>query len=432
MTNIEEAEPTHDPRAGKEQGSSRRRLEDERFLTGRGRYVDDITLPSELFGHVLRAPVAHARILALDTSAAQAAPGVVSVYTSADLEADGVGPLPCNVQIATVSPLVVPPRPALARDRVRHVGDPVAFVVGESAEAARDAAELIVVEYEDLPCVIDCAAALDAGAPAIWEEAPGNLAFRFQKGDRAAVDAAFTAAASTVEIELENNRVVVAPLEPRAAIGSYEPASETFELTLTGQGVHDMRQQLAQDVFRVAPQKIQLVAPDVGGGFGAKNILYPEWVLVLFATRKLGRPVRWTSERTEDFLSSAQGRDNRTRARLALDEGGKFLALDIETTADMGAYLSALGPVIPTNSASTAMGGVYDVPAVFMDVRGAFTNTVPVDAYRGAGKPEANYIIERLVDAAARKTGISPSELRRRNIVSRFPHRTRPRHEDAR
>jgi carbon-monoxide dehydrogenase large subunit len=424
MTKLTEADPTHDLRAGKEQGSSRRRLEDARFLTGRGRYVDDITLPGELFGHVLRAPVAHARVLVLDTSTAQAAPGVVSVYTSADLDADGVGPLPCNVQIATVSPLVVPPRPALARDRVRHVGDPVAFVVAESAEAARDAAELIVVEYEDLPCVIDCVAALEPDAPTIWDEAPSNLAFRFQKGDRAAVDAAFAAAASTVEIELENNRVVVAPLEPRAAIGSYEAASATFELTLTGQGVHDMRQQLAHVVFRVAPEKIQLVAPDVGGGFGTKNILYPEWVLLLFAARKLGKPVRWTSERTEDFLSSAQGRDNRTRARLALDEGGKFLGLDVETVADMGAYLSALGPLIPTNSASTAMGGVYDVPAVFMDVRGAFTNTVPVDAYRGAGKPEANYIIERLVDAAARKTGVTPLELRRRNIVSQFPHRS--------
>ena len=407
-----------------ERGRSRRRLEDERFLTGRGRFVDDIAAAGQLFGHVLRSPVAHAHIGEIDISAALAAPGVRAVYTESDLAADGVGPLPCKVQVATLDPLVVPPRPALARGRVRHVGDPVAFIVAETAEAARVAAELVAVAYDDLPAVVDAAEALEPGAPVLWDDVPGNLAFRFQKGDRAAVDAAFAAAATSVEIALVNNRVVIAPLEPRAAIGSYDAAIGTFELTLSGQAVHDMRRELARDVFRIPEEQVHLIAPDVGGGFGMKNVLHPEWVLVLFAAKKLGQPVRWTSERTEDFVSSVQGRDNRTRARLALDEDGRFLALDVATVADMGAYFSALGPVIPTNPASTAMGGVYDVPAVFMDVRGAFTNTVPIDAYRGAGKPESNYIIERLADLAARKLGISPAEVRRRNIVRTFPHRS--------
>ncbi|NNM73364.1 xanthine dehydrogenase family protein molybdopterin-binding subunit [Enterovirga aerilata] len=414
----------HEFEAAPERGRSRRRLEDERFLTGRGRFVDDFAEPGQLFGHVLRSPMAHARILAIGAAAAREASGVVAVFTGADLEAEGLGPLPCSAKVATVSPLVVPPRHALARERVRHVGDPVAFVVAETAEAARDAAELIEVTYEELPAVVDCAAALESGAPLVWDEVPGNEAFRFLKGDRAAVDEAFARAATVVEIELVNNRLVVAPLEPRAGIGRYDPERESFELILSGQAVHDIRRELAADVFRVPEEKIQLVAPDVGGGFGMKNVLHPEWVLLLFAARRLGRPVRWSSDRTEDFVSSVQGRDNHTRARLALDAEARFLALDVATVADMGAYFSSLGPAIPTNPASTAMGGVYDIPAIFMDVRGAFTNTVPVDAYRGAGKPEANYIVERLADLAARRIGISPAEIRRRNIIRSFPHVT--------
>ena len=413
-----------DRRYGPESGRSRQRLEDHRFLTGQGRFIDDLSEPGALFGHVLRSPVAHARITTIDVSGALALPGVAAVYTAADLAADGIGPLPCHVQVATDAPLIVPPRPALAAGRVRHVGDPVAFVVAESPEAARDASEAITVTYRDLPAIVDPVEALRPGAPQLWEEAPGNLAFRFRKGDPAAVAEAFEGAAHAVELELENNRVVVAPLEPRAAIGRYDPDAECFDLLLSGQGVHDMRRQLAEDVFRVPLDKVHLAAPDVGGGFGAKNILYPEWVLVLFAARKLRRPVRWSSDRTEDFLSSAQGRGNRTTARLALAADGRFLALDVATVAEMGAYLSALGPAIPTNSASTAMAGVYDIPAVAMDVRGVFTNTVPVDAYRGAGKPEANYIVERLVDLAARRLGTNPAELRRRNIIAQFPHRS--------
>jgi len=401
-----------------ERGRSRRRREDRRFLLGEGRYVDDLVEPQALHAHVLRSPLGHGLIRGIDIAEALAMPGIVGVLTGADLEAWAIGTLPCSIALPMVEPLAAAPRPALALGRVRHVGDPVAFVVATTREAARDAAERISVDYDELPAVVDAAEALKPGAPLLFEEAKGNLAFRFQKGDRAAVAAAFAKAAAVAEIELVNNRVVVAPLEPRAAIGQYDEAAETFRLTVSGQGVHGIRDHLAHDVFRVPPERMHVVAPDVGGGFGTKNFLYPEFVLVLVAARRFGRPVRWTSERGEDFLSSAQGRDNRTRGRLALDANGRFLALEVKTVANMGAYLSAFGPGPATASASTAMGGVYRIPAIFMDVHGAFTNTVPTDAYRGAGKPEANYLIERLVDVAARKTGRDPVELRRVNLIS--------------
>jgi carbon-monoxide dehydrogenase large subunit len=405
-------------------GRSLRRLEDQRFLTGQGRYVDEIDMPGQLHGIVLRSPHGHAAIDGVDTAAAQAAPGVRGVFTGADLEADGIGPLPCIAQVATVAPMIVPPRRALARDRVRHVGDPVAFVVAETSEQARDAAELIEVAYRPLPAVVDATAALAAGAPLLWDEAPGNLSYRFERGDKAAVEAAFAHAAHTVEIELVNNRLVVAPIEPRAAIGRYDAAADRLELLLTGQGVHSLRQQLADAVFHMPSDRIVVRAPDVGGGFGVKNFLYPEWVLVLWAARRLGRPVKWIAERGEEFVSSAQGRDNHTRGRLALDEDGRFLALDVETVANLGAYLSTNGPGSSTNSPASAMGGVYAIPAVFMAVRGVFTNTVPIDAYRGAGKPEANYLIERLVDRAARRLALDPVALRRRNLISEFPYKS--------
>ena len=405
-------------------GRSLRRLEDRRFLTGQGRYVDDIDLPGQLHAVVLRSPYGHAVIEGIDSAAARAKPGVRGVFTAADLEADGIGPLPCIAQVATVAPMIVPPRRALALDRVRHVGDPVAFVVADTKDEARDAAERIRVAYRPLPAVVDGAAALAPEAALLWDEAPGNLSYRFERGDKAAVDAALAGAAHTIEIELVNNRLVVAPIEPRAAIGHYDAAADRLELLLTGQGVHSLRQQLAAAVFHLPPDRITVRAPDVGGGFGAKNFLYPEWVLVLWAARRLGRPVKWVAERGEEFVSSAQGRDNHTRGRLALDQNGRFLALDVDTVANLGAYLSTNGPGSSTNSPASAMGGVYDIPAVFMAVRGAFTNTVPIDAYRGAGKPEANYLIERLVDRAARRLALDPVDLRRRNLISRFPYRS--------
>jgi len=405
-------------------GRSLRRLEDPRFLTGQGRYVDDMDLPGQLHAVVLRSPYGHALIESIDTGPAGAMPGVRGVFTAADLDADGMGALPCIAQVATVAPMIVPPRRALARGRVRHVGDPVAFVVADTREQARDAAEQIAVAYRQLPAVVDATAALAGEAPLLWDEAPGNLSYRFERGDKAAVDAAFAGAAHRVEIELVNNRLVVAPIEPRAAIGHYDAAADRLELLLTGQGVHSLRQQLATAVFHVPPDRIVVRAPDVGGGFGVKNFLYPEWVLVLWAARRLGRPVKWVAERGEEFVSSAQGRDNHTNGRLALEQDGRFLALEVDTVANLGAYLSTNGPGSSTNSPASAMGGVYAIPAVFMAVRGAFTNTVPIDAYRGAGKPEANYLIERLVDRAARRLALDPVLLRRRNLISRFPYRS--------
>ena len=329
--------------------------------------------------------------------------------------------MPC---MAAVKPLIVPPRFALARDRVRHVGDPVAFIVADSAEIARTAAELVEVDYDPLPSVVDGRAALAQDAPVLWDEAPGNIAFHLEKGDAAVVAETMRTAAHVVDIDVMNNRVIVTPLEPRAGIAHYDAATDTLELELTGQNVHGIRRQLAEFVFKLPPERIYLHAPDVGGGFGMKNFLYPEWILLLWAARKLGRSVRWTADRAEEFVAGAQGRDVAAKAKLALDATGRILALDVEMVANLGGYLSGSGPGASAVAASTAHGGVYDVPAIHVDVRGVFTNTVPVDAYRGAGKPEANYIIERAIEAAARQLGRDPAELRRQNLIAAFPHRT--------
>ncbi|MBS0522853.1 MAG: xanthine dehydrogenase family protein molybdopterin-binding subunit [Proteobacteria bacterium] len=400
-------------------GRSVLRLEDIRFLTGRGRYVADIADPDALWGHVLRSPHAHALIERIDTAAAAKHPGVRGVFTSTDLAE--LGAMPC---MAAVSPLIVPPRFALAVERVRHVGDPVAFVVAESAEAAREAAELVEVDYGALPSVVEGRAAIDDRAPQLWPQAAHNTAFHIHKGDAAAVAQAMKGAAHIVEIDVMNNRVVVAPAETRAGIARYDAATDSFDLELTGQGLHGIRRQLAEFVFKLPLDRIRLHAPDVGGGFGTKNFLYPEWILLLWATRKLGRTVRWEADRAEEFVASAQGRDIAAKARLALAHDGRFLALDIEMVANLGAYLSGNGPGAAAVAASTAHGGVYDIPAIAVDVRGVFTNTVPVDAYRGAGKPEANYITERCIEAAARTLGFDPAELRRKNLIASFPHRT--------
>ena len=397
------------------------RLEDARFLTGRGRYVDDIAEPAALHGYVLRSPHAHALIASLDVSPAVSLAGVHLVATGDDLAAEGLGFMPC---LAAVTPLIVPPRPALAMGRVRHVGDPVCFVVADSAELAREAAEGIEIAYEPLPSVVDGRAALAEGAPALWDEAPGNLVYHVRRGDHAAVAAAMKDAAHVVEVDVTNNRVIVVPLEPRAGIARYDAATDTMDLELTGQGLHGIRRQLAEFIFKVPPERIQLHAPDVGGGFGMKNFLYPEWILLLWAARRLKRPVRWLADRAEDFVMGAQGRDIEATARIALDPTGRILALDVAMVANLGAYLSGNGPGASVVAASTAQGGVYDIPAIAVDVRGALTNTVPVDAYRGAGKPEANYIVERAIEAAARVLGRDPADLRRQNLIASFPHRT--------
>jgi carbon-monoxide dehydrogenase large subunit len=403
-------------------GSSPRRREDARFLTGQGRYTGDLIPADALHGVVLRSPHAHARILSIDAAEARAMPGVHLVLTGADLAAEGLGPLPCPAQVATVAPIIIPARHALALDAVKHVGEPVAFVIADTPAQARDAAEAIAVEYETLPAVVESRAALAPGAPQLWPEAPGNCAFRFERGDRAATEAGFAAAAHVITLELINNRVHALPMEPRTAVARY--AGGQFDLLLSGMGVHGIRRQLAKDVFHLPEADFRLHCPDVGGGFGAKNFLFPEYIALLSAARRLGRAIAWTGEATEEFQGSVHARDYRGTARLALDAEGRFLALHARMVGDLGAYCSANGPACPTNSVSTAIGGVYAIPAIFLEVTGAFTNTLPVDAYRGAGKPEANYLTERLVEAAARHLGLDPIEIRRRNAIAAFPYRS--------
>jgi carbon-monoxide dehydrogenase large subunit len=406
-------------------GRSLNRLEDERFLRGRGRYVADMAVPGALHGVVVRSPHAHARIAAVNIEKARAMPGVAAVFTGTDLAADNIGPLPCAVtHIPMATPLVVPPCHALARDIVRYVGEPVAFVAADNAQAARDAAEAVIVDYAPLTPVISLVDAIQAGNPMVWPDAPNNIAFEFQRGEGAPVEDAIRAAAHVVECELINNRVVAASLETRGALGEYDAASDRLHLTASAAGAHAIRDLLAGSVFHVAREKLRVSIPDVGGGFGMKNVLYPEWVLVLWAARRLRRPVTWIEDRSESFLASVHGRDSRVRARLALDADGRFLALDADVLAGMGAYISTVAPVVPTMAMGSAMGGVYDIPLIAFRTRGVFTNTTPVDAYRGAGKPEANYLIERLIDIAADQLGMDAIKLRRRNIVRRFPHRS--------
>jgi carbon-monoxide dehydrogenase large subunit len=400
-------------------GQSLLRLEDARFLTGRGQYIEDIDLPGQTWMHVVRSPHAHASIERIDTAEACSLPGVLGVFTAVDLAE--LGPLPCTVPVASVAPMIAPPRFALASECARHVGDPIAFVIAATRTAARDAAESVVVDWQPLPSVVDGPAALLADAPQLWEQAPNNLSYRFQKGDADAVRTAIAGATHVVELELINNRIVISALEPRGALARHD--DDGFHLLFSGAGVHALQSHLADSVFRVPPARMHIACPDVGGGFGVKNALYPEWVMLLWAARALGRPVRWMSERAEDFITTAQGRDNVTRARLALDADGHFLALDVSTVANLGAYLSSGGPGSSTNAPANAIGSGYVIPAIFMDVQGVFTNTVPIDAYRGAGKPEVNYMIERLIDAAARSCGFDAIDLRRRNLVREFPYR---------
>ena len=405
-----------------EVGQSRRRVEDARFLTGAGRYIADLVPAGALHMHIVRSPHAHARVLGIDDAEAAAMPGVAGVFKAVDLA--GLGPIPCGVAVNTVGPMHVPLRFALASDRVRYVGEPVAFVIAETATLAQDAAEAVAVEYDALPCVVEADAALQAGAPLVWDDVAGNLAFRFVKGDPGAVDRAMAGAAHVASVRVVNNRIIIASMEHRGLVATFHAASGVYMLTLSAAGVHVMRHMLAQSVFGVADEMVQVVCPDVGGGFGVKNALYPEYIAALWAARRLGRPVCWLSGHGEDFLSTAHGRDNLTEARLGLDAEGRFLALQVETVANLGAGMSSGGPGSSTNAPGNAMGCGYSIPAVAMSVRGAFTNTVPLDAYRGAGKPEANYLMERLVDAAAKLTGIDRVALRRRNLVHAFPHRT--------
>src|SRR5712671_575688 len=400
-------------------GQSVRRVEDRRFITGHGNYVDDINRPHQAYAFMLRSPHAHARIGAIETTAALSTPDVLAVFTGEDLARDRIGTIPCLSALTNRdgSPSVLPPYPAIARGRVRHVGNTVAMVVAESGAAARDAAELIAVDYEPLPAVVDTAHALDPGQPQVWDEAPGNLFFDWEVGDGAAVEREMTGARHRIAFELVNNRIVVNSMEPRGALGEYDRGEDSYTLWSSTQGSHFIRNLLAENVFKVPENRIRVVTRDVGGGFGMKLFLYPEHILVLWAAKKVGRPVKWTPDRADAFMTDTQGRDNVTRLELALDEELRFLGLEVGLVANMGAYLSNFAPEIPTTSGAVMHSGVYAIPAIHVGVKGVFTNTVPVDAYRGAGRPEAAYAVERLIDYAARQLGVPPEELRRRNFI---------------
>ncbi len=405
-------------------GLSRRRVEDRRFLTGQGRFVADAVLPGMLHAVVLRSPHAHARILSIDTGAARAMPGVRAVLTGADLVAEGLGTMPCPFPQAVVgNTLIVPPRHALAVDAVRHVGECVALVVANDVAQARDAAEAIAVAYEPLPAITDARAALAPGAPQLWPMIPGNRCFRFEKGDRAAMEAAFAAAAHVVELDLVNQRIHALPMEPRGAIATWDgpKGEESFDLLCAGASVHGIRDQLAKAIFRLPPEKIRVHCEDVGGGFGLKNFVFPEYIAMMIAARRLRRPIRWIAEQTEELQAALHARDLAGLARLALDKDGRFLAIHVDMASDMGAYVSAGAPGCHTMAFSTAVGGAYAVPIIRLEVTGAVTSAACTDAYRGAGKPEANYLTERLVEEAARITGIPATELRRRNVMRHFP-----------
>jgi carbon-monoxide dehydrogenase large subunit len=398
-------------------GQSVPRFEDLRLVRGGGRYVDDVALPRIVFGHVLRSPHAHARIHSIDTAQAKAAPGVLAVLTGADWRASGFGdlPVPGGLTRRDGSPMYRPRYPALAMDRVRWSGDYVAFVVAETQWQAMNAAELIKVEYEVLPAIVSTAQAGAPGAPRVWDECEDNVCFVELVGNKAAADAGFADAAHVVRQRFVINRVTAATMEPRGCVGDYNAAGGRYTIYTTLQRAHVFRSELAQKVLRVPDNKVRVIAGDIGGSFGMKSPIFNEVALVLLASRLTGRPVKWTSTRSEAFLSDAQGRDNVTDAELALDRDGNFLALRVKTIAAVGAYLQPAMPAFVGNAGTLA--GVYRTPAVHADITGVFTNTNPVRPYRGNGRPEAAYVIERLVDVAADQLGIDPIELRRRNYI---------------
>ncbi len=409
-------------------GAPVRRKEDQRFLTGNGRYTDDIHFDGQTFACFLRSPHAHARIVSIDKTEAEQAPGVVAIFTGADLEADGIGGLPCGWLITDRNgePMKEPAHPPLAQGEVRYVGDHVAVVIAETYAQARDAADLIDVDYDVLDAVVSPLDALGEGAPRVHEDAPGNVCYVWEHGDKAATEQGFARARHVTRLDLVNNRLIPNAIEPRAAIGVYAAGEDAYTLYTTSQNPHVIRLLMSAFVLHLPEHKVRVVAPDVGGGFGSKIYHYAEEAVVTWAARKVGRPVKWTAARSESFLSDAHGRDHVTRAELALDENGRFLAMRVDTKANLGAYLSTFAPSIPTILYATLLAGQYATPAIFAEVTGVFTNTAPVDAYRGAGRPEAAYVVERLVSAAARETGIDDAEIRRRNFIrpDQFPYAT--------
>jgi len=404
----------------KEIGQSKLRSEDFRLVTGQGRYIDDVVLPGQLHGYVVRSPHAHARIVAINKEAASATPGIAGIFIAADLLADGAGKLrfPISIKNHDGTPIVAPVRHALAHDRVRHVGDNVAFVVAESRDQARAAAELLTIDYEPLPAILDPVLATQSTAPRIWDEAPENTSYLWETGDRGQVDALFAEAKHVCRLTLDHNGLVAAPIETRGAIGVYEEWQDRYTLHACVQDPQGTHSVLSQHGLGIEGSQLRIVVPDVGGGFGMKNFAYPEHVLVLWAARKLRRPVKWVADRSESFLSDEQGRRHSSDAELALDATGMFLAIRARFRSNVGAYLTTSGSRVATIVGSRCLTGAYAIKAAHVETRGVFTNMTPTGSYRGAGKPEFIYVVERLVDTAARELNIDPVDLRRRNLVS--------------
>ncbi|KRP86613.1 carbon monoxide dehydrogenase [Bradyrhizobium yuanmingense] len=402
------------------------RKEDKRFITGKGRYVDDIKLTGMTHAYFIRSPHAHAKVKKIDSSAALKMPGVVAVLTGQELVDDKVGNLICGWAITSKdgSPMKMGAWPAMAPETVRFVGQAIAVVIADSKNLARDAAEAVVVDYEELPAVADMHAAIKPGAPQLHPEAPGNQVYDWVIGDEGAVNAAFSKAANVVKLDVTNNRLAPNAMEPRAAIADYDTAEEHFTLYTTSQNPHVARLVLSA-FYNIAPEhKLRVIAPDVGGGFGSKIFIYPEEMVALWASKKVGRPVKWTGDRTEAFLTDAHGRDHITHAEMAFDANNKIIGLKVKTYANFGAYMSLFSSSVPTYLYATLLSGQYNIPAIHAEVIGVYTNTTPVDAYRGAGRPEASYLIERLMETAARQLNVDPAQLRRTNFITQFPHQT--------
>ena len=405
-------------------GQSVRRKEDVRFLTGAGQYTNDIVGTRTTHAFFLRSPHAHATIRAVDLSRARSTPGVVAIFTGADLT--GVNGLPCGWLITGTDgkPMAEPPHPVLAQGKVRYVGDCVALVIAETLNQAKDASELIDVDYDVLPAVVNCVDTLKPGAPQIHDAAPGNKCFVWAIGDDAAVDASFARAAHVTKLDIVNNRLIPNAIEPRAAMASFSRSDESYTLYVANQNPHVERLLMTAFVLGLPEHKVRVIAPDVGGGFGSKIFLYPEETAMVWASKQVNRTITWVAERSESFLSDAHGRDHVTHAELALDADGKFLAMRVQTTANVGAYLSTFGSCVPTILYATLLAGQYTTPAIHCEVTASFTNTAPVDAYRGAGRPEATFVVERLVHQAAVEMGIPQDEIRRRNFIRTFPYQT--------
>ena len=406
-------------------GQSLRRREDLRFLTGAGQYTDDVVLPGQTYGFFVRSPYANARIKAVNLDAARAMPGVVGIVTGADIAEAKVGGLPCGWLIHSKdgTPMKEPAHPVLAHGKVRYVGDALALVVAETYLQARDAAEAVEVDYEELAPVIDITQAAGA-ASSVHDDVPDNVCYTWGHGDAAAVDAAFAKAAKVSRLEFANNRLIPNAMEPRAANAHYTRHDDGWTLYVANQNPHVERLLMCAFVLGIPESKMRVIAPDVGGGFGSKIFLYAEETALVFASKRLNRPIKWTAERSESFLSDAHGRDHATTAELAMDAQGNFLAMRVHTIANMGAYLSTFASSVPTILYATLLAGQYKTPAIYAEVKAVFTNTSPVDAYRGAGRPEATYVVERLVETAARDMQMDPAEIRRRNFITQFPYAT--------